>query len=153
MDVGAAEGLINLQNIEKIKKAYLFECNPDWINALQKTFEPWKEKVEIVNKYVADMNDETHTTLDEYIQKHIGNNIMIKMDIEGMETEVISKGIGASFGADNIKFVCCTYHRAEDANDLDRKFKEKGYATEFSKGYMVWREEPYFRKGVIRAWK
>ena len=49
-DFGAAEGNFTLSVIEKIKKAYLFEYDPEWIEALQMTFKPWMDKVEIVPK-------------------------------------------------------------------------------------------------------
>lgn len=152
-DVGTAEGLITLKYIDKIKRAYLFECDPKWIKVLKKTFEPWKDKVVIVNKYVSAYNDDTHTTLEPYINQHAKERILIKMDIEGMETEVIPDGIGNAFGSNNLKFSCCTYHKAEDADRLNHVFKDMGYSTEFSQGYTVWRDEPHFRKGIIRAWK
>ena len=53
-DFGAAEGNFTLSVIERIKRAYLFECDPEWIEALEMTFRPWKDKVEIVPKFVSD---------------------------------------------------------------------------------------------------
>lgn len=154
LDIGAAEGLITLWNIDKVKKAYLFECEPDWIDALEKTFAPYKSKVEIVNKFVSGFNDESHTTLDHFIEQHASDNIVLKMDIEGMEIEVVSQGLGANLGRANLKFACCTYHRADDAETLKKLFAASGYEVEFSDGFMVWGfEAPYIRKGIIRAWK
>jgi hypothetical protein len=152
LDIGAAEGLITLLNIEKIKKAYLFECDQEWVEMLKKTFEPYADKVEIINKYVSEINDETHTTLDAYLDKHYEDSICMKMDIEGMETEVIPKGIGKNMGNKNLKFVCCTYHKKDDAKILENIFKKYGYETEFSDGYLAKSEAPHFRKGIIRAW-
>jgi hypothetical protein len=74
------------------------------------------------------------------------------MDIEGMETDVISSGMPESIGQNNLKFACCTYHKPDDAEVLDKLFHEYGYSTEFSEGYLAWGVKPYFRKAVIRAW-
>lgn len=153
-DIGAAEGLVTLLNIDKIKKAYLFECEDKWTEALKKTFEPYKDKVTIINKYVSSTNDENHTTLEGYLEKHKNDTVILKMDIEGMETEVVPNGLGEYMGADNIKFSLCTYHKAGDAEKLKSALEECGYSTEFSQGHMVlMNEKPYFRKGIIRAWK
>jgi hypothetical protein len=152
-DIGAAEGLITLLNIEKIKKAYLFECDLEWIDSLQKTFEQYADKVVIINKYVSGQNNDTHTTLDTYINKHKEDQILMKMDIEGMETEVLESGLMENMGDKNLKFCCCTYHKDNDANVIKKLFSEYGYYTEFSDGYMLFGDKPSFRKGVIRAWK
>jgi len=68
-DVGAAEGIWALNNAEKASKIYLFECNQEWIKALRKTFEPWKEKVVIVNKYISNNNYDKNITLDVFFYK------------------------------------------------------------------------------------
>lgn len=44
-DIGAAEGIFTLNCIEKVSKAYLFEPSTEWIEALEATFKPWKEKI------------------------------------------------------------------------------------------------------------
>ena len=52
-DFGAAEGDFTLSAIEKVKKAFIFESDPEMIEAITATFAPWKEKVVIVDKYIA----------------------------------------------------------------------------------------------------
>jgi hypothetical protein len=52
LDVGSAEGIFTLDNIEKLEHAYLFEVEPFWIDALHATFEPWKEKVTIITQHL-----------------------------------------------------------------------------------------------------
>ncbi|MDR2097289.1 MAG: hypothetical protein LBP37_02075 [Spirochaetaceae bacterium] len=66
-DCGAAEGIWALSAVEKAKKAYIFECDSIWLEALQKTFAPWKNKVEIVNKFVSDTVSADSVTLDEIV--------------------------------------------------------------------------------------
>ena len=53
LDVGAAEGFFALSVIEHVKEIILFECDVEWIKALEATFKPWKDKVFIINKYVS----------------------------------------------------------------------------------------------------
>lgn len=152
-DVGGAEGLITLCNIDRIKKAYIFECDNMWNEALHKTFEPYGEKVEIINKYVSDVNNDENTTLELFIEKHINDHIILKMDIEGMETKVLPLGLGKYMGKENISFSVCTYHNVDDAVKIKEIFEAYGYVTQFSKGYMAFGNPPSFRKGIINAYK
>jgi hypothetical protein len=155
-DIGAAEGIWALQNVEKAQKVYLFECNPEWINALRKTFEPWKEKVVIVNKYISDTSDNKNVTLDSYFNGQTIN--YIKADIEGMELKML-KGMGEIFHRNNeLKLLLCAYHKEGDAAELKEFLEQTGFAAEYSKGYMlfIWDKdlrEPYIRRGLIRAKK
>jgi len=55
-----------LNAIEKVSKIILFETNVNWVEALNATFEPWKDKVTIVNKFVGNINNSTNTTHDSY---------------------------------------------------------------------------------------
>ncbi|MDR2803365.1 MAG: hypothetical protein LBB22_03630 [Treponema sp.] len=71
-DCGAAEGIWALSSVEKAGKIYLFECEENWIAALKKTFEPWKDKVEIVNKFVSDTNSGNNITIDEFFSNRGG---------------------------------------------------------------------------------
>jgi hypothetical protein len=66
-DVGAAEGIFGLSVSERAKKLYLFENDPAWVEALQMTFAPYKQKVEIVNKYVSDNDTNDCVTLDNFL--------------------------------------------------------------------------------------
>ena len=151
-DVGAAEGLFSLMIIDKAKEIHLFECKPYWIEALEKTFEPWKEKIKIINKYVSDISDETNITLDKYFGTKEVN--FIKADIEGTELSML-KGADSILQKENLKLVLCTYHKQNDAEELSKVLTEKGFATEFSKGYMLFFLDklvpPYLRRGLVRA--
>ena len=50
IEAGVAEGNFSLDVVEKAKKIYLIECEHTWVETLRKTFEPWKEKVVIIEK-------------------------------------------------------------------------------------------------------
>ncbi|MEG1545829.1 MAG: hypothetical protein RR371_01085 [Bacteroides sp.] len=49
-DIGSAEGIFPLSMIEKTSRVVLFERDKEWAEALEATFEPWKEKVTIITK-------------------------------------------------------------------------------------------------------
>ncbi|MDR2424728.1 MAG: FkbM family methyltransferase [Prevotellaceae bacterium] len=155
-DVGTAEGNFGLSVVEKAKKLYLFEVDEEWIEALKMTFAPWKEKVFIVNKYVSDNNENGCTTLDAFFVNETPD--FIKADIEGYESNLLRGSKNIISSNDSIKIILCTYHRQNDAAELNRMLAELGFRTEFSKGYMIFvydktLSEPYLRKGLIRAAK
>lgn len=79
------------------------------------------------------------------------------MDIEGAEMSVLEASREYLKEADNIQLACCTYHRASDAANMEKFFRDMGYSTEYSDGYtltLAWKlEYPYFRKGVLCAFK
>lgn len=69
IDCGGAEGIFTLENIDKIEKAYIFECDSDWLEALNFTFEDYKEKVQIIGKYVSDKDSQFEIKLDTFQKK------------------------------------------------------------------------------------
>ena len=44
-DIGAAEGNFSVDIIDRARMLYVFEPDAKWVEALSKTFEPWKHKV------------------------------------------------------------------------------------------------------------
>ena len=161
-DIGAAEGIWALDIVESIQEIYLFECENDWIEALQATFEPWKDKIHIVNKYVSDFIDENHTTLDDYF---VGKNMfptIIKADIEGDEIACV-KGASELLTQHVRHALFCTYHNIDDFATLSNMMKNLHFAVQPSNGYMIsiYAEPNYgctdiskiFRKGLIHAYK
>lgn len=109
VDVGSAEGFTSLEVIEKASHVYLFEQDELWIEALNATFEPWKDKVSIIPKYVSDNNSEQETTLDAFFQDKDKKQLFIKMDIEGAERYAL-QGSKNLFKDCNLQFAICTYH-------------------------------------------
>jgi len=154
-DVGAAEGIWALNYAEKAEQIYLFECDKKWIKALEKTFEPWKEKVVIVDKYVSNINDKKNITLDSFFDNKRVD--FIKADIEGMETKLL-EGSKLILKNNILKLLICTYHLKNDGNEIRKILETNGYIIEYSKRYMIfiydkYLEKPYLRRGLIRAMK
>lgn len=138
LDVGSAEGIFTLDNIDKIEHAYLFEAEPYWIDALKATFEPWKDKVTIVEKYVGDKTEGSFTTLDDFLQDKNFNRVFLKMDIEGAELEALQGASATMKKTPEMRLAVCTYHRPGDPERFEGLLKESGFQTSFSDGYLFW---------------
>ena len=157
IDAGVAEGLFSLEMIDKTKKIYLVECDPKWWKPLEYTFEPWKDKVLIVKKYLSDKDDGNNIRLKTLLEQETGENIFVKMDIEGYEVDVIQDAKETmSKWKYPLTLSCCTYHREKDCEDLLSYFNEIEYATELSEGYMLTSMNDdngiyNLRHGIIRA--
>jgi Methyltransferase FkbM domain len=159
VDVGAAEGNFSLSVIEKAGYVYLFETDIKWIKALEATFEPWKNKVKIIQKYVSDKTSGNCIALDDFFDDKQTVHF-IKADVEGAEGQVLQGATRLINRHKNLKITVCTYHRQEDAAVLESQLKNLGFKTSFSDGYMLYYygktnvvREPYLRKAVMRAVK
>ena len=154
VDIGAAEGIWALNYVEIAKHIYIFECDKNWVKALQKTFEPWKEKVTIIGKYVSDRNDAENITLDECLNNASIN--FVKIDAEGMEMSILRGGKALFTNNQDIKLLVCTYHKQNDAIEIKDFLELLHYQTEYSKGYILFiydelLNEPYARRCLLRA--
>ena len=148
LDIGSAEGIFALDTIESVEHAYLFECEEEWIEALEATFAPWKDKVSIIRRYVNDFTDENNITIDDFISQNNIDNIFIKMDIEGFERKALA-GSKKTFASDkNIEGAVCVYHLPDDIDFIKGYLVENNCKTTITKGYLYMAYE--FRKGVIR---
>lgn len=160
-DVGAAEGIFALDMIKTVKHIHLFECDEEWIEALEATFKTWRDKITVVRKYVGDTSSEGFTTLDDYCQQVGVTPDFIKADIEGAESQMID-GAQKTLAGETVKdVIVCTYHRDQDAELLEKQLAELNYDVKFSKGYMAFiygpdgydLKPPYLRKALIHARK
>lgn len=132
----------------------MFECDEEWIEALEETFEECKEKVQIIKKFVSDKNNEI--TLDKF-QNNIKEKIdFIKMDIEGVEILALK---GAEYILEkniDLKIIDCVYHKSNDEKDIREILKD--FKVESTNRYMLFYMDkdlstPYFRRGILRAEK
>lgn len=148
-DIGAAEGFLALELADKADHIYLFECEKEWIEALEATFLPYKKKVVMINRFVSDEDTEEMVSLDNYFKDKAVD--FIKMDIEGAEMKALH-GAKTLLKNGKTKFAVCTYHCPEHAKQMLSLFQNNGYECEFSEGFILYDQiPPYFRKGLIRA--
>lgn len=157
VDAGVAEGIFVLPFIDRIKHAYLFETDEEWIEALNATFAPYKDKVTIVNKYVSNKDDAMNVKLDTYFKDNARIDF-IKIDVDGAEQELLNgaKEILARKGP--MKIAICTYHNQNDERDFRELLSKNGFDCTTSDGYMLFYlegefVEPYLRRGILRAKK
>lgn len=153
LDVGVAEGNFALSIIDQVDELYLFEVDSLWIEALEATFRPYKDKVHIVNKFVSNKDNENEVRLDTYFKDNKSIDL-VKMDIEGAEVLALQGAKNILRNNDDIKLLVCTYHKESD----EEKVREIlcNYDISSSNGYMVFiyddnLKEPYFRRGVLKA--
>jgi predicted RNA methylase len=156
-DLGAAEGFFALSVIDLAKKIYLFEPDAEWVEALKMTFAPWKEKIEIIPKYISDTNRLRTVTLDDFFI-HKMPPTFIKADIEGCENQLLAGCERIINTSSHLQFALCTYHKQNDYEAFSRFFNNKGFHVHTSHGFMIYYLDnkfrtPYLRRGVIRAWK
>jgi hypothetical protein len=156
-DIGAAEGNFTLSIVRQAGKIYLFESDKEWMEPLKATFAPWSHKVEIINKFVSDKNDEENITLDYFFANKEAIDFL-KVDVEGTETEVLKGCDKVLSGHNNLKLAICTYHRHADGTFFQYLLKRYGFQVSNSKGYMIFTRDkeikpPYLRRGLIRAIK
>ncbi len=133
IDVGVAEGNFSLDIIDDAKKVYLIEADPLWTEALRYTFGPYRDKVEIIEKYASSYNEGDYATIDSMITDKIN---FIKMDVEGYEWDALNGAIDTIKKSDNIKIAACCYHSDFDQVLIESFFDQNCIRHTTTKGYM-----------------
>lgn len=156
VDAGAAEGFWALDALEYASQAVLLEGEPEWLEALHYTFEPYQDKVKIIPEFLVESGEKRGITLSQ-LCRETGAIACMKMDVEGAEFKILQSE-SELLGTNVIeRLLVCTYHQSGDAGDIKGTLEDAGYQTEFSQGYMFFpygREiEAELRKGLIRAEK
>lgn len=157
-DIGAAEGIFTLDVIDKAKKIYLFECDKGWIEALKYTFEPYKDKIEIVNKYISNINDDNNITIDDFTNNRNEFSIVnfIKMDIEGYDEAALQGAVKTLESQTNLKLATCVYHLPHQEESIKKYLSS--YSNTTSDRFMLYYydyniSDDYLRHGVLRSKK
>lgn len=156
IDAGVAEGNFALKYVDICSKMYLFEPESKWIEALKHTFKDYRDKVEIIPKFVSDITDGENITIDDALPNLRGKNIFLKMDVEGSEPNAL-RGAKNLLTNNSVRASVCTYHNAGDLVKVKSLLQKYGYETSTSDGYMVFTINPNifdtadFRKGIVYA--
>jgi len=155
-DIGAAEGLFALDNIDKASHVVIVESDPKWIKPLKKTFAPYGNKVTIIQKFVSATDTETTISLASLLSSTEYSSAFVKMDIEGYELQSLSSAKDVLRQKKGTKLAVAAYHKQHDAEELKTLFDIWGLLSEFSQGYMLFHSydtpaPPYFRHGILRG--
>lgn len=157
IDAGAAEGNFALSVVEKASKVILLESDMEWLEPLQATFAPWKDKVMIVNKFVGEIANSSQTSLDDIIVPNQAG-IFLKADVEGGELKLLKGATKLLSKQKPLKIAICTYHKANDKKELSDFLSKYNFDISFSKGFMIsiydkTMKKPYLRCGLLQAKK
>lgn len=151
VDAGVCEGNFALRYIDNARKVYLIESDPEWMNALKKTFSDYKSKVVFCNKSLGRFDSADTICLDTLVHEKID---FLKMDIEGAEVEAIL-GAKRVLEESDAKCALCSYHKQNDEKYLRFLLEAYGYHTETTKGYMFYiydeniSDSLDFRRGIV----
>lgn len=154
IDAGVAEGNFALSIVDHTNTIFLIEPNLEWVEALYLTFKPWNHKVIIIEKFLSNKSDVNNVTFQDILSNYSGENIFIKMDIEGFEKVALGELNGILERFKEVKMTVCTYHNKEDLEEISKFFQFKNIPFEISKGHILFyvgNEIPSFRKALIRA--
>ena len=158
VDAGAAEGLFALDVIDLARRVYLIESGAEWAAPLQATFAPFGGQAVRIPKTVAADEADGRMRLATLFEQEPAPSWFIKMDIEGDEIAVLEDLVPRLPAGVTWRFACAVYHRPQGAEQLQALFARHGFRTEFSAGYMLYLYDPelrhpYFRRGVLRAFR
>ncbi len=153
LDIGAAEGNFSLDIVEKAGKIIIVEAEAHWIEALKATFEPWKDKVEIIHKYISDTDNDRCATLKSIVGETPID--FLKLDVEGAEKAILKSSSELLSRKQIRKLAVCTYHQKNDERDFYRLLEGYGYNLSQTPGVMLFvygkLNPPFFRKVLLQA--
>lgn len=152
-DIGAAEGFFGIKYLDRCKKVYFFETDPEWLGMLRRTCAPYGDKVEIVEGFVGDQPG--NINLDDFFGRRDEKPDFIKMDIEGAEGSALRSMPKLLDDTSPLTLLICTYHRQEDWDNYYAMLHDR-FAITSSNGY-YWHianmQPPFLRRGLMRAVK
>ncbi len=151
LDIGSAEGIFSLDTIDGVDHVYLFECDDQWVAPLRATFAPWKDKVTIIQKYIAETTSESQVTIDDFLRDTPVRSLFLKMDIEGAEMRALQGAMETLRSTSVVQVAVTTYHRIGDPERIAELLSSLGFQYEFSEGLIFWDRK--FSKGIIRGKK
>ena len=119
-----------------------------------------------IRRYVSASDTENTISIDTIFYQAVENDgfsfeddkVFIKMDVEGMEEDVIKGMQYVLKHAKHIELAICAYHKQGDEQMIRSYFPENEWFIETSPGYMLFpydkkQKNPYFRRGVLRIKK
>lgn len=129
-ELGVQEGMFSLSLAKYVNEIHLFECDNNWCRALEKTFTEYHSIVTVTNKYISDIDNNNHCTLDNYYKAKDKSMLegltIIKMDIEGAEVDALRGMRDVIDKSENVILLVCAYHRYNDEKEIIELFSGGG---------------------------
>ena len=156
IDAGVCEGNFALRYIDLCSKMYLFEPDGNRLEPLNQTFKDYRDKVEIIPRFVSNISNDKAVTIDDALPDFKGEKIFLKMDIEGFEPFAL-RGAKKILTNNFVKASVCSYHNADDLIKIKSILQQYGYKTSTSDGWMIFTYDKKiwdtadFRKGIVYA--
>lgn len=155
VDAGVAEGMFALTIIDRADQIYLVECDGEWIEALEQTFSPFKDKVCIIPKRLGMDNTDTSCSLD-HLLRDTDSLDLLKLDIEGAELSALEGGYNIIPNTDCM--LICVYHYQDEEHDVRKYINELNnckFEITMRKGYVFFLHDanqkyPYLRRGCMK---
>ncbi|WP_294733580.1 FkbM family methyltransferase [uncultured Flavobacterium sp.] len=144
LDIGTAEGLFSLLEIDKCDHIYMVEPGGKFYKTLQKTFKPYKNKTSISNVAVGNEDTEVLFSDDSLTGKVVEGNeasvqkidlrkidtllsnneriTYLKADIEGFEEQML-EGAELTIKRNKPRIAITTYHGENDPKEIIRIIK------------------------------
>ncbi len=144
LDIGTAEGLLSLLEIDECSHIYMVEPGGGFYKSLRKTFAPYQDKFTIFNVAVGNEDTEILFSDDSLNGKVVEGNeanaqkialrkidtllsnnekiTYLKADIEGYEEEML-KGAEQTIKRNKPKIAITTYHGENDPKEIIRIIK------------------------------
>lgn len=135
LDIGAAEGIFALDMIDRCDEVIMYEYDSRWIDALEKTFEPYQNKIRIVKCYVSDRDEGIEKTLNKMLVAEEDIDL-IKMDIEGAEVRAIIGALEVLNRNKQALILICVYHNAKDEEKIRNLLTD--YQITMNAGKMIY---------------
>ncbi|GAB2480741.1 hypothetical protein [Algoriphagus taiwanensis] len=155
LDIGCGDANFTLEHIDQVKKAFLYETDPKWKTPLQKTFQPWKEKVVLSHQRVGFGKNEANLSQMPQLESQ---SVLFKIDVDGAEREVLQMLDPLLPKLKKAKVAICTYHQNKDAEEFQGWFQSRGFRTAFQNRVILFHpdtriQKPFFRPGVLFAYR
>jgi hypothetical protein len=155
---GASDCIYALKIIDRFQKLYLFEANEEWIEPIKKTLRNYLHKIEIVPKYISNLDDGNFITLDTFFKSGMHRIDFIQADIEGFELKMLQGAKDVLHRSQSMKLAICCYHTPYQEEELTRFLTGEGFRVRPADGYLLlWVDyplkPPYLRRGVLYAYK
>ena len=156
IDAGVCEGNFAIKYVDICSKLYLIESDEMWIEPLKLTFKNYSKKIELINKFLSNKDENNNITIDNIFFNIKDKNIFLKMDIEGTEPLALL-GAKNTLMNNKVNASICTYHNENDLIIIKSILEQYNFHFSTSKGYMLFLSDINifktldFRKGILYA--